>query len=213
VVRAHPSQPGRYLLVAGERRWRAAQAASLTDIPAVIRAYQNDQDAAADSAVENLQRADLTVSEEAALYQTLMTVWDVSARKLGERLNISHQRISRTLRIAANPALATQVDSGELTYTAAFNAAAEPIDPPVLYHNDTTATPVPPAYGPLPPPAPPAPLPKDPAARVFKPYFAFQKAVQTTNPAALSPTERADLREIVRTLRAELQGLEAELGD
>ena len=70
-VLVRPSTDG-YELVAGERRWRAAQQAGLTEIPALIR-ETDDQAALAQAVVENVQRADLNAIEEAAAYQQLIT--------------------------------------------------------------------------------------------------------------------------------------------
>ncbi len=71
LARPHPVEPGRYQIIAGERRWRAAQAAGLHEIPVLVRALV-DAEAMAASLVENLQRQDLNPIEEAEGYQRLI---------------------------------------------------------------------------------------------------------------------------------------------
>ncbi|RUT95302.1 ParB/RepB/Spo0J family partition protein, partial [Mesorhizobium sp. USDA-HM6] len=68
VARPSPSQPGRYEIIAGERRWRAAQRAGLTEIPLIVRDV-NDRTALELAIIENVQRADLNPVEEAQGYQ------------------------------------------------------------------------------------------------------------------------------------------------
>ena len=81
IVRPHPDQPSRFQLIAGERRWRAAQIASLHDISAVISAF-DDKEAAELSLIENIQRRDLSVIEEAEGYQALLDKHGYSQQEL-----------------------------------------------------------------------------------------------------------------------------------
>src|SRR5207245_2588053 len=70
VARPSPSQPGRYEIIAGERRWRAAQRAGLTEIPLIVR-DGNDRTALELAIIENVPRADLNAVEEAQGHQQL----------------------------------------------------------------------------------------------------------------------------------------------
>ena len=72
LVRRHPETANAYEIIAGERRWRAAQQARLHEIPVVIREF-SDRDALEVALVENIQRQDLTALEEAEGYQRLMS--------------------------------------------------------------------------------------------------------------------------------------------
>ena len=132
LVRPHPQAPDRFLIVAGERRYRASIAADMGDIPAIIRTYEDEAAAAADTAVENLQRADLTYGEEAAQYQALMQAWGLRhATELAERLHRPVRRIQRVLQVADHPALAALVDEGALTLMQALDQLKRPTSAPV----------------------------------------------------------------------------------
>ena len=71
LLRPAPGRAGEYQIVAGERRWRAAQRAGLKAVPAVVREV-NDQETLELALIENLQRSDLNAMEEAAAYASLM---------------------------------------------------------------------------------------------------------------------------------------------
>jgi ParB family chromosome partitioning protein len=79
-----PAADGRYEIVMGERRYRAAQMAGLTEIPAIVREL-SDEEAAADALLENFQREDLNPIERAQAIQRLLTMmsWEQVARTLG----------------------------------------------------------------------------------------------------------------------------------
>lgn len=102
VVRPGPSD-GRYVLVAGERRWRAARHAGLTEIPAMIRTG-DDVSGLSEALVENVQREDLTPLEEAAAYRQLMEDFGLSHDEVGARVGKSRSAISNTLRLLQLPA-------------------------------------------------------------------------------------------------------------
>ena len=76
---------GRYQLIAGERRWRAAQRAGLPTVPAVIRT-SDDVSAVEQALVENLHRQDLTPLEEAAAYQQLLEDFGITQEELASRI-------------------------------------------------------------------------------------------------------------------------------
>lgn len=94
---------GEYQLIAGERRWRAAQQAGLLEIPAVIR-DADDQEAAALALVENLQREDLNPLEEARAYSGLVEQFGLTHQEVGEAVGRSRTAVSNSLRLLALPA-------------------------------------------------------------------------------------------------------------
>ncbi len=93
---------GQYILVAGERRWRAARHAGLTEIPAMIRAG-DDVSGLTEALIENVQREDLTPLEEAAAYRQLMEDFGLTHEQVGERVGKSRSAISNTLRLLQLP--------------------------------------------------------------------------------------------------------------
>jgi len=88
----------KYEIVAGERRWRAAQIALLGTIPAVIKALSNAE-AAEISLVENLQREDLSAIEEALAYKNLLDNYNYTQEQIAERVGKSRVYISNTVRL------------------------------------------------------------------------------------------------------------------
>lgn len=91
-------------LVMGERRWRAAQRAGLTSIPAIIR-ETSDDDLLRDALLENLHRTQLNPLEEAAAYQQLLEDFGCTQDELSSRIGRSRPQISNTLRLMRLPAL------------------------------------------------------------------------------------------------------------
>jgi ParB family chromosome partitioning protein len=102
LVRPHPARDGFYQIIAGERRWRAAQRARLHEVPVLVRAL-SDSDAMAAGLVENLQREDLNPIEEAEGYRRLMVEFQVTQDALGEAIGKSRAHISNALRILKLP--------------------------------------------------------------------------------------------------------------
>lgn len=117
VLRRDPA--GGYLLVAGERRWRAARKAGLVEIPAVIR-EGDDRTALTEALVENLQRTDLSALEEAAAYQQLLEDFGMTHEDVGRRVGKSRAAVTNTLRLLNLPAsIQGMIESGELSAGAA----------------------------------------------------------------------------------------------
>lgn len=85
-------------LIAGERRWRAAQQAGLQEIPAVIKSV-NDQEAAAIAIIENLQREDLNPLEEAQAFANLIDKFGLTHQEVGEVVSRSRSAVSNSLRL------------------------------------------------------------------------------------------------------------------
>ncbi len=102
LVRPHPGRDGVYQIIAGERRWRAAQRAQLHEVPVLVRAL-SDSDAMAAGLVENLQREDLNPIEEAEGYRRLMVEFQMTQDVLGEAIGKSRAHISNAMRILKLP--------------------------------------------------------------------------------------------------------------
>ncbi|HEY0185637.1 MAG TPA: ParB/RepB/Spo0J family partition protein [Rhodopila sp.] len=115
LVRSHPSAPERYQIVAGERRFRAAMQAGLTEIPAILR-DMDDSDAAVVALVENLQRQDLNAIEEAEGYQRLLVDFGLTQESLGYAVSKSRSHIGNTIRLLRLPeAVLRDVRSGAIS--------------------------------------------------------------------------------------------------
>jgi ParB family chromosome partitioning protein len=115
LVRAHPDKPGDYQIIAGERRWRAAQLAQLHEVPVLVRAL-SDTEAMAAGLVENLQREDLNPIEEAEGYHRLTRDFQMSQEALGEAVGKSRSHITNTLRVLKLPeSVLAHVRAGDLT--------------------------------------------------------------------------------------------------
>jgi len=95
---AEPGQPRRYEIIAGERRWRAAQIAGLHEIPAVIRRV-GDEAAVAMSLIENIQRENLNPLEEARALERLIKEFDMTHLTAAEAVGRSRAAVSNLLRL------------------------------------------------------------------------------------------------------------------
>jgi len=102
ILREDPNAAGTYQIVAGERRWRAAQAAQLHEVPAVIRDY-TDTEVLEVAIIENIQRADLNPIEEAAGYRQLMDRFGHTQERIAEALGKSRPHIANLLRLLTLP--------------------------------------------------------------------------------------------------------------
>ncbi len=128
LVRHHSDHSGEYEIVAGERRWRAAQRAQLDQVPVVIRDI-NDGQALELALVENLQREDLSPLEEADAYHHLMESFAYTQESLAKSLGKSRSHIANTLRLRALPdAVKGLLEDGELSagHARALLAADDP---------------------------------------------------------------------------------------
>jgi ParB family chromosome partitioning protein len=115
MVRTHPATPERYQIVAGERRFRAAMQAGLTEIPTILR-DMDDSDAAVIALVENLQRQDLNAIEEAEGYQRLLVDFGLTHESLGYAVSKSRAHIGNAVRLLRLPdAVLREVRSGALS--------------------------------------------------------------------------------------------------
>ena len=102
IVRTTPGQDGTYQIVAGERRWRAAQRAQLHTVPVIVREF-DDTEVLEIAIIENIQRADLNAVEEAAGYVQLMQKFGHTQEKLAEALGKSRSHIANMMRLMQLP--------------------------------------------------------------------------------------------------------------
>ena len=102
ILRPNPRDPAGYEIVAGERRWRAAQRAQLHDVPALIREL-DDVEVLELAIIENIQRADLNSVEEASAYRQLMDRFGHTQEQLAEALGKSRSHIANMLRLLNLP--------------------------------------------------------------------------------------------------------------
>jgi ParB family chromosome partitioning protein len=102
IVRKRPTGNGEYEIVAGERRWRAAQMAQLHEIPVLVRDF-TDTEVLEVAIIENIQRADLNPVEEAAGFRQLMDKFGHTQEKLAEELGKSRSHIANLLRLLHLP--------------------------------------------------------------------------------------------------------------
>ena len=101
-VLVRPREGGGYEIIAGERRWRAAQRAGIAEIPVIVREV-NDRTALELAIIENVQRADLNPVEEAAGYQKLIDEHNYTQADLGQIIGKSRSHVANTLRLLKLP--------------------------------------------------------------------------------------------------------------
>jgi ParB family chromosome partitioning protein len=116
MARRHPTNPDRFQIIAGERRFRAATLAGLVEIPAIVRDL-NDSDAAVVALVENLQRQDLNAIEEAEGYQRLLQDFGLTHEALGYAVSKSRSHIGNVIRLLRLPdPIKREVRAGALSF-------------------------------------------------------------------------------------------------
>ena len=107
---------GRYLVIAGERRWRAARAAGLKTVPAVIRERLGARDELALALVENLQRLDLSALEEARAFEHLRSEHGLSQAEIAKQVGMDRSTVANALRLLGLPEkIQMLVESGRLS--------------------------------------------------------------------------------------------------
>lgn len=107
--------PERFELIMGERRWRASKEAGLQQIPAIVRATEDDK-LLLDALLENLHRAELNPLEEAAAYDQLLRDFSCTHDELADRIGRSRSHVSNTLRLLKlSPTVQSRVAAGVLT--------------------------------------------------------------------------------------------------
>jgi ParB family transcriptional regulator, chromosome partitioning protein len=129
LVRPLTGEEAEFELVAGERRWRAAQRLGLHEVPVIVRPIA-DAEALEIALVENLQRENLSPLEEAEAYSRLMQEFAHSQASLAEAVGKSRSHVANTVRLLSLPApVRRRVDEGELSagHARALLAAADPV--------------------------------------------------------------------------------------
>ncbi len=101
-IAVRPKPSGGYLIVAGERRWRASRMAGLTEVPVIVKDVTDEQ-AMELALVENLQREDLDPVEEAAGIRELMTRCDLTQEQAARKLGKSRSALANSLRLLSLP--------------------------------------------------------------------------------------------------------------
>lgn len=114
-ITVRPLDKGYYQIIAGERRWRAARLAGLSDVPVVI-IEADDKKAMELALIENLQRADLNPIEEALGYQELMGTYEMTQERAAARVGKSRPAVANALRLLSlSPAVLELVKDGALS--------------------------------------------------------------------------------------------------
>jgi ParB family transcriptional regulator, chromosome partitioning protein len=129
LVRPLPGEEADFELVAGERRWRAAQRLGLHDVPVIVRSI-TDSEALEIALVENLQRENLSPLEEAQAYSRLIEEFGRSQANLAEAVGKSRSHVANTVRLLSLPApVRRRLDEGELSagHARALLGAADPV--------------------------------------------------------------------------------------
>ncbi len=116
LLRRAEGSAGRYQLVAGERRWRAAQFAGIEAIPAIVRELA-DKDALELALTENLLREDLNPLEVARAYETLQQKFRLSHEEIADRLGVTRTTVTNTLRLLRlPPSIQEMLANGDITF-------------------------------------------------------------------------------------------------
>lgn len=115
LVRPVKGEADAYEIVAGERRWRAAQLAKLHDVPVVVREL-SDGESLEFAIIENVQRADLNAVEEAAAYRELMEHFGYTQDRVAQEVGKSRSHVANTIRLLKLPdSVQAMIRSGQLT--------------------------------------------------------------------------------------------------
>lgn len=115
LVRRHPNDPNAFEIIAGERRWRAAQLAKLHEVPVIIKDF-DDKTTLEVAVVENVQREDLSAIEEADAYQRLMDEFDHTQEDVSSLVGKSRSHVANTLRLLGlEPKIRKLIEEGLLS--------------------------------------------------------------------------------------------------
>jgi ParB family transcriptional regulator, chromosome partitioning protein len=128
LVRPIDAEEAAFELIAGERRWRAAQRAGLHRVPVLVRAF-GDAEAMEIALIENLQREDLTALEEADAYRRLLQEFGRTQASLADAVGKSRSHVANTLRLLGLPEIVQRrLEEGALTpgHARALLAAPDP---------------------------------------------------------------------------------------
>ncbi|MGI9508226.1 MAG: ParB/RepB/Spo0J family partition protein [Geminicoccaceae bacterium] len=115
LVRADGNTPGRFEIIAGERRWRAAQKAGLHDLPVIVREL-SDRETLEVALLENVQREDLSPLEEAEAYHRLIDEFGHTQQELADTIGKSRSHVANLLRLLGLPeSVRAMVENGQLS--------------------------------------------------------------------------------------------------
>lgn len=115
IVRSNNALEGTYEIIAGERRWRAAREAGLTEIPAIVL-DADDMRAAQLALIENIQREDLNAVEEAYGYRALIEKFDLTQEQVADKVGKSRSSITNSLRLLELPEQVLELlENGEIS--------------------------------------------------------------------------------------------------
>lgn len=115
LVRTHRLDSSRYMIIAGERRWRASQLAQLHEVPIIVKEMDDEQTFQI-ALIENLQREDLNAIEEARGYERLAEEFHHTHEEIGELIGKSRSHVANMIRLLQLPhSVQTMVNNGELT--------------------------------------------------------------------------------------------------
>ena len=126
---------GSYLIVAGERRWRASALAGLTDIPVIVRDFTAEQKLEI-ALVENVQRENLTPLEEARAYRHIMDKLGLSQQEVADKVGKNRSTVANSLRLLKLPdTMRSSIEDGSLSagHARALLSVTNPADQELLY--------------------------------------------------------------------------------
>lgn len=129
IVRKIPNEAEKYEIIGGERRWRAAQAAGLKEVPVLIKDF-SDKEALEVALIENLQRQDLNALEEAEGYRRLMEEFANTQEELAQAVGKSRSHVANTMRLLGLPQpVKEMLEGGKLTggHARALLTAKDPV--------------------------------------------------------------------------------------
>lgn len=116
IVQKNPNLEDKYIIIAGERRWRASKLAGVATIPALIRDDLSDENALEFAIIENIQRQNLSPIEEAESYKRLIDEFDYSHAQLSENIGKSRSHITNMLRLLTLPeSIKKLINDGQIT--------------------------------------------------------------------------------------------------
>jgi ParB/RepB/Spo0J family partition protein len=193
VVRPDTEQPGRYVIVAGERRWRASKLAGLATIPAIITEEEDDAAIARKMLRENIEREDLDV-EDLGLYLQTLNDAGVTQRELVDLTHFSIGKVNGLLQLVKHPDLIEQIRDEKITQEQAIRSIANARKG--LSGIPRTKQ-----------------KPRDPVLRAYQPLSQFVSWVGTFRADRVPAQQRPALREHIRDTIERLNGLYAALDD
>lgn len=127
-ILVRPGDAGKYELIAGERRWRAAQLAGFDEVPAIVRDMEN-QSVAAVALIENIQRKDLNPLEEAAAFERLCDEFAMTHKAVAESVGRSRAAVTNLMRLLElHDDVKTMIDKSELEMGHARALLGAPVD-------------------------------------------------------------------------------------